>query len=104
MTEQREDQDLRQAFAALRREIDAGLSEFRMPHAPARRRTVRWHARPLLAAGLLAAAIVGVVLERRAMERREMLAPFLSSTTWQSPTDYLLVIPGQELLSTVPSV
>ena len=98
------DEDLRAAFDTLRRETNAGLTPFDMPRSPTRRRTLRWHVRPMLATGLLAAVIAGVVLERRAMERREMLAPFLTSTTWESPTDFLLATPGKELLNTVPTL
>jgi hypothetical protein len=98
-----DDKELVTAFDALRRETAAGLAPFRLARRTPRR-ALRWHARPILVSGLLAAVAVGAVLERRAVERRAMLAPFLSSTTWRSPTDYLLVTPGQELLSTVPSV
>jgi hypothetical protein len=99
-----DDRDLRAAFAGLRHETSAGATPFRMPVAVPLRRAVRWHARPLVATALLAAAMVTVVVVRRHAEREAMMAPFLASTTWQSPTDYLLVTPGQELLSAVPTI
>ena len=94
------DEDLRAAFGALRRETAAGLARFQAPRMVPARRAIRWHLRPLLVTGLIAAAVAGFVLERRAVERREMMAPFLSSTTWEAPTDFLLATPGQDILST----
>ena len=104
MTDHTEDRDLRAAFDALRRETIAGLAPFRLPRVAPARHAVRWHFRPLIATGLLAAAMVAVVVERRNAERERMMAPFLSSTTWTSPTDFLLATPGKELMSTVPTL
>jgi hypothetical protein len=63
-----------------------------------------WHVRPLLATGIVAVVLAGLVIERRAMERRAIVEPFLTSTTWEAPTDFLLVTPGQDLLSAVPTI
>lgn len=104
MNDQRDDQDLRAAFETLRRETQAGVAPFRRPRRAPARRTIAWHLKPLLATGVLAAVIAGLVIERRAVERRRIVEPFLTSTAWESPTDFLLATPGQELLNTVPAV
>jgi hypothetical protein len=104
MTE-RKDSDLGDRFQALRREdtaaaprFDATLAAARArAAAPARRRT----------AWLAAAAVVvgGVALALLVMRPdRHPRTIDLASVRWNGPTDFLLVIPGDEWLRTVPDV
>jgi hypothetical protein len=99
-----DERDLSAAFHTLRHETNAAAAPFRSPVAIPAHRGVQWHARPMVATALLAAAMVTVVVVRRHAEREALIAPFLQSTQWESPTDYLLTTPGQELLSAIPTV
>jgi len=93
-----DDRDLRERFARLRDEERA--------HAPAfhvTRQAPRWTWSPRV---VIAAAIVliALVLARPDQAPRRFAHPGidLGVVAWQSPTDFLLVTPGRELMRTVP--
>ncbi len=97
------DRDLRERFGALRREDAAEAPPFDALRAAARRRPaersplVRWA--PAMVIVILAVAVaLGVLRPRPAKEPLVNLA----STRWQSPTDFLLRVPGAEYLETLP--
>src|SRR5437660_8474898 len=104
MTE-RNDADLGNRFHALRREdaaaaprFDATLAAARArAAAPARRRTV-W----LAAAAVALAGLALVLLVTRPDRHGRTVG--LASVRWNGPTDFLLVLPGDQLLRTVPDV
>lgn len=103
MTDELDERDLRERFAALRAEDaqaapDFGALRRRVP-APAA-------ARPPLRLVLAAAALV--VLAIGLLRLRRPAAPDypidLASTTWHGPTDYLLKLPDAPNLRTVPRI
>ncbi len=97
------DGDLRDRFAALRREDVAGVPPFAAMRAFAVQqprglpRLVPWAS----AIAVATAAIVVAVSVLRTRSPREPLVS-LATTRWQSPTDFLLRVPGTEYLETVP--
>jgi hypothetical protein len=94
-----DDRDLRDRFAHLRAEDRAGVPAFRAPSAAA-----RWSWSPRL---VVAAAIVLIAL---VLARPDATPPRLAhevdlgAAAWRSPTDFLLVTPGRELLRSVPTL
>jgi hypothetical protein len=102
MRHEDDDVDLREAFAALRRE-DADLAPpFRAPASGpvARTRRRARTLRALLATGALAASmVVGLWTWRRGTPAPP---PTVSMEVWIAPTDFLLSTPGRELLHSVP--
>ena len=100
-----EDQDLRERFASLRREDAAVAPPFDAVRASALSRPIpsprlmRWAPAIALAA---AALFIGLSL----LPTRHTQQPLISlgTTSWQSPTDFLLHVPGAEYLETLPSV
>lgn len=98
-----DDRDLRERFARLKQEDRAHLPPFRVPRA---RETPRW-GRP----GRLAAA-AAIVLIAFVLARPDRTPPpvtghqgvDLGTVAWKSPTDFLLITPGSELMRTVPAV
>jgi len=99
------DQDLRDPFAALRDEDTAHAPPLSTLLAQARRR--RPAHRPLKrfapAIGAAAAAILlAVALLRPGSDQRPLVS--LADARWQSPTDFLLRVPGAEYLESVPSI
>jgi len=110
MSDHLRDQRLRDAFARLSREI--------APQAPdaarfvGRARSARGRAHPRsLAPGLALASVLAVLAvvafwgARRAGEREIVArqAAQLGNGRWRAPTDFLLDVPGAELLRTTPS-
>ncbi len=99
------DPHLRDRFAEMRSEDEAGAPPFRATLAGAERRHrrsprgVRLRAGAMAAAAVLAALALGLALLRRPGSGVEL---DLSATRWRSPTDFLLQLPGDELLRTVP--
>ena len=92
----RDDVDLRQAFAALRREEAKAAPAFEAVRArPAPRRLT-----PL--GGLLAVASVMVAILGVVVRRSDPPLPMASMEQWIAPTDFLLETPGREILRTVP--
>lgn len=96
------DLDLRERFAALRREVEAHTPPLALPEAPLPR------ARPLpawAAAAAVAAVIVGALWLLRGRDVRgtpDLGQQLLASAQWVAPTDFLLETPGRELLRGVP--
>jgi hypothetical protein len=92
--------DLRTAFQKLRSELEPASPSF---HDVREKRVLRI-GRPrylrFLAAGVMLLAIVAFfVREKSATTAR----PETSITEWKAPTDFLLDLPGQEMLRATPS-
>jgi hypothetical protein len=104
MTE-RNEHDLGERFHALRREDAAAAPPFQATLAAARaRHTVPPRRRVL---GLAAAALVvaGVALALLVTRRdRDGMTIDLAAVRWHAPTDFLLSLPGEDLLRTVPKL
>jgi hypothetical protein len=101
----RDDHDVKQAFETLRREAMAGTPPFRATVAAAHaRRTARPGRRALgLAAAVI--AVVAVVLISTRRERGGVrLEIDLATVRWHAPTDFLLNLPGNELLRSIPQL
>ena len=95
-----DDRDLRERFARLRDEERA--------HAPAfqvTRQAPRWTWSPRV--GIAAAIILIALVLARPDQTPPQVAHQLidpGAATWESPTDFLLITPGRELLRTVPDL
>jgi hypothetical protein len=100
MTE-RDDHDLHDRFQELRREDLEHATPFMTMLATARaRRTVPPRRGALrLAPAVVAAVALFFLLSRR---HRDGVPIDLATVRWQAPTDFLLQLPGEELLRTVP--
>lgn len=98
------DRDLLERFAALRRDDAAGAPPFDAVRASVvRQPRARPRVLPLAPAiAVLAAAVLMVLGVLRMRQPREPLVS-LATTRWDSPTDFLLRVPGAEYLETVPS-
>ena len=96
----RDEHDLRERFAALRREESAGTPEFRRMLAAARTRprSGRRDVGFLAAAVLVLIAFVAILTVRHGHRTPVDLAGVRVNV----PTDFLLQVPGAELLRTVP--
>jgi len=104
MTEH-DDHRLRNGFEALRREDTARRPPFGATVAAARARqtTVPRHRAWRLAAA--AVAVVAVVVVSIWRERDGVrLQIDLATVRWHAPTDFLLKLPGDELLRSVPQL
>ena len=101
-----DDRDLRKGFDALRREDAARTPPFGATLAAARSRPVlssRRRALVLAAAAALTGVALALVL---GPPRRERGRPRIDLATvhWNSPTDFLLRLPGDALLRVVPTL
>jgi hypothetical protein len=94
----RDDGDLREAFAVLRREDERAAPTFEAVRARVRPRRVA-PLGGLLAAASVAAAVLGVVLRHP-----DPPPPPVSMSHWIAPTDFLLETPGREIVQTVPRI
>jgi hypothetical protein len=97
------DQDLKQRFVALRRAAAAASPSFQATLAKARAGggTERRRRRLRVAAALgLSAALVLLLMRRHPLEPYVAIDP--ATVRWQAPTDFLLTLPGDELLRGVP--
>ncbi len=104
---ERDDHHLRAAFEALRREDAAGTPPFQATVAAARARPAAGpgHRALRLAAAAAAVALVAVVVVSTRRERDGVrLEIDLATVRWQAPTDFLLKLPGDELLRSVPQL
>ncbi len=104
MTE-RNDHGLGEHFDALRREDAAAAPPFHATLAAARARAGAPPRRRTL--GLAAAAVVvaGVALALLfTRSDRHGVTISLATVRWEGPTDFLLVLPGDELLRAVPEL
>jgi hypothetical protein len=97
---QDDDADLRERFAALRAEDQSRAPAF----DAVRRRLVRRPRPSALPVLLAAAAALLLSVGVRSMLRPVRPAIDLSVTTWRGPTDFLLRVPGEESLRTVPTL
>jgi hypothetical protein len=108
MTE-RNDHDLGDRFHALRREDAATAPPFRATLAAARARAA---ARPgrrglwLRAAAVAVTVVVvtGVAVALRFSRPHRRMTIDLATVRWEAPTDFLLRVPGDDLLRTVPEL
>jgi len=102
---ERDDHDLRDRFQRLRREDVAGVTPFRAAFAAVAARRAASPRPPALriaaAAAVVAALAVTVVLATRG---RRGIPIDLARAQWQAPSDFLLQVPGAELLRTVPEL
>jgi hypothetical protein len=97
------DQDLKQRFGALRRAAAAASPSFQATVAKARagagrERRRRWL--PVAAALGLSAAVALLLMRRHPLEPYVAIDP--ATVRWRAPTDFLLTLPGDELLRRVP--
>ena len=97
-----DDRELRETFARLRREDHAHAPPFRLPAA----RPVSPWAFPVKVAAAAALILVAVVLAVPDSGKRRVPIQLvdLGDAAWHSPTDFLLITPGRELLRTVPPI
>jgi len=97
------DRKLRDRFAALRREDAAAAPAFAALRSTAARQPPR-RGRLVPLAGAIAVAVVAIVAAFGLLRSRAPREPLvsLSTTRWQSPTDFLLRVPGAQYLETVP--
>ena len=95
-----DDRDLRDRFEQLRHEDRSHVPTFRVPVAPDASRS-RWPVRIAVAAAI---ALVALVLARPDHPSATSAQFDLGVTAWRSPTDFLLITPGREMLRTVPAV
>ena len=97
-----DDRDLRALFARLREEDRVRVPAFRAPRAG---KAPQWKGIGRVA---VAAAVILIALMLAWPDRRPSTVPRqvvdLGATAWQSPTDFLLITPGSDLLRTVPAV
>ena len=97
-----DDRELRELFSRLKQEDRARVPSFRMPSA---REAPRWGpmARVAVAAAIVLIALVLLRPDRTPPTMTRQLVD-LGTPGWQSPTDFLLITPGSELLRSVPAV
>ena len=97
-----DDRDLRARFEQLREEDRTRVPAFRAPQPG--KAPQRWSVRPVAAAAavILIALVLAWPTRRPPAVGRQGVD--LSVVAWQSPTDFLLITPGSELLRTVPAV
>jgi hypothetical protein len=98
-----DDRELRERFAALRREDEAGAPALERLLARARPRAGTGKealrlGRPALALAAAAAVFLGIAL----LDPRKPPPSLPSITEWRSPTDFLLQTPGREVLESLP--
>lgn len=97
-----DDRHLQGAFEALRRSAATGTPSFAATVAGARARRATTSGRRLLAVAAAVSVALVAVLFRRG-DRDGMTAGIdLATVRWRAPTDFLLTLPGDELLRTVP--
>ena len=95
--------DLKERFDDLRRETAARAPSFHatLEGVAARRRAAPRHRARWLGAAVAVSAVLVFLLTRRGQPDTRM-AIDLASARWHAPTDFLLALPGEELLRTVP--
>jgi hypothetical protein len=96
-----DDRELRELFSRLKREDRARVPSYRTPVA-----TVAPHWRPVARLAVAAIVLIALVLGRPDQTPPNIARQLvdLGSATWESPTDFLLITPGSELLRSVPAV
>ena len=100
-----DDQHLRARFAALRQQSEGPVPSFDVVLCRARRsplRRLRWLA---WASSLVAFAIVVAAVHLTTPHPvRQELKGVDSMLSWKAPTDFLLGMPGEEMLRTMPTI
>jgi hypothetical protein len=96
------DDDLRDRFTVLRREVEQGVPKFASLWR-GRARVPLGMGRWLVAAGCALIVVVSILWLRSAQRKAEDVS-VASITDWNSPTEFLLETPGRELLRTVPEI
>jgi hypothetical protein len=107
-----DDRDLRNAFKALGGNVGTAAPSFDELASPAALNTARWRRRRRRAALAFAAiAIPSVFVFRSRADRALDYERFtaltgldLGKVTWEAPSDFLLDVPGRELLRGVPTI
>ncbi len=100
-----DDPQLKQAFGALRREAAAGTPPFQATVAAARaRRTGAPGRRILKLAAVVVAVMAVVIVSTRRGQNGVGLDIDLATVRWHAPTDFLLKLPGDDLLRSVPQL
>lgn len=104
-----DDRHLKQAFEALRRAAAAETPPFDATVVAARARRAATRGRravAVAAAVVVAVAIVALVvlLPGRGARDGSPLQVDLATVQWRAPTDFLLTLPGDELLRSVPQL
>lgn len=99
--------ELRRLFATRERRDEALAPRLeRLLSRPAGARSGRWWQVPAAAALLLALVVLGIVWRAHsgAAPSRALAAPDQPTlATWKAPTDFLLAVPGGELLDSTPA-
>ena len=99
------DHDLEGRFHALRREEAAGVPPFRATLAAARARGPSPPRRRMLGLAAAAAVIAGVAVAFLfTWHGRRGVSGDLATLRWEMPTDFLLALPNEQLLRTVPEL
>jgi hypothetical protein len=101
------DGDLRDRFAALRRQEEAQAPGFTGPTVSGRKQLRPRSPSILIAAAACLVSIAAAGLWLRTSSHRpqsDLGKPAASIMEWIPPTDFLLVTPGHELLETVPAI
>ena len=92
-----DDRDLREWFRRLRAEERAHTPVFQVTRQAPR---WTWSPRVVIAAAIILIALVLTRSDQTPTAARQVVD--LGTATWRSPTDFLLVTPGRDLLRTVP--
>src|SRR5258707_14454886 len=102
------DNDLRDRFAALRREEEAQAPDFVvLASGSAARQRRRPAGKMIVLATCLAMMIAAAIFLLRPVllkPKQGPGSPVASITEWNAPTDFLLETPARELLPTVPAI
>ena len=101
MTEH-DDHDLEERFHALRRDEAAAAPAFRATLAAARARPGKTPRRRALGFAAVAAIVASVAVAVLAIRHR--LPNDLATVRLKTPTDFLLALPNEDLLRTVPQL
>jgi hypothetical protein len=96
----------RSAFGRLREEDEAGAPNFQALISEGRRHTppVVWHRRRSILVLAAAAAIGVIAIGLKHWKDPEAYRIDLATTRWRGPTDFLLAVPVDPALSTVPRI
>ena len=99
------DPELERRFRALRREEAAVAPPFRATLAAARAGSPSPPRRRMLGLAAATAVIAGVAVAFLVTRRGRHAMPIdLATVRWETPTDFLLALPNEQLLRTVPEL
>ena len=101
-----DERHLREDFQALRRDAAGRMPSFASTVLAARARRTASGGWVVAAAAVIVVAVAAVALvvpvPRRGVRDGRALRVDLTTVRWRAPTDFLLTLPGDELLRTVP--